>query len=85
MMKSILFCILLAGQAFFLTAYSMGASSPLLLGFVGIAALLGTPLAAIWFHGIWHERLLKAGKLVFPITFTIYLLGYYWTTLITLL
>lgn len=84
-MKSILLCIPLAALAAYVTAYSSPASMPLMLITLGIGALLGTAVASVWFHGKWHDRILKAGKVVLPATTAIYLLGYFWETLMVML
>jgi hypothetical protein len=85
MMKSILLFILLPGCSIYLTAYSNESVSGPILGTLYVAGLLGTIAASVWFQGPWQGRLLKAGQVVFPMTFTIYMLGYFFENLMLML
>ena len=84
--------MLLFGIAICLTAYSSGEINFLngntalfVFLFLLFVAVLGTLVASIWFKGSLKDNLLKAGKIVFPVTAIVFLLGYFYITLITIL
>ena len=80
-MKSLTLTILLFGISTFLTAYSSGQMNMPVLVVLTIIAILGTLATSIWFKGNLKDNLLKVGKIVFPITAIIFLLGYFYDTL----
>jgi len=80
-MKSVISFILLFGISAYLTAYSRGEINLFFLVVLLVIAILGTLATSIWFNGSFKDNLRKAGKIVFPITVTVFLLGYFYVTL----
>jgi hypothetical protein len=80
-MKSIILSILLFGFSAYLTTYSSGGGSVIVLVILFIVAFTGILIASIWFKGNFKEKLLKASKIILPLTATMFLLGYFYETL----
>jgi len=80
-MKSIILTILLLGISAYLIAFSSGSNSLLILLVLLGIAILGALFATIWFSGNFKEKLLKSLRIVFPVTFVVFLLGYFFDTL----
>jgi hypothetical protein len=85
-MKTIILTIFLLAIAIFLTFFSQGVTTSLfLLAVMIIVAIFGSVLLSIWFEGNFKSKFYKACKLVFPLTITIFLLGYFYKTFIVML
>ena len=80
-MKSIILTTFLFGITTFLTAYSNGQTTLLVLVVLLVIAIFGTLATSIWFKGNIKDNLLTAGKVAFPTTAAIFLVGYIFETL----
>jgi len=80
-MKSIIISILLFGIAICLTTYSHEYSSLIILIVLFTFTIAGTIFASVWIDGNYRMRLLSAGKIVFPLTASLFLLGYFYVIL----
>ncbi|KQS89837.1 hypothetical protein ASG21_12705 [Chryseobacterium sp. Leaf394] len=79
--KTIILSIILFGGASYLTIYSSGLDSGLVLGILFLIALLGTLAVSIWFKGNFKDNFFRAAKITFPMTAVIFILGYFYDTL----
>ena len=79
--KTIILSIILFGSASYLTIYSSGLASGLILGILFLIAILGTLAVSIWFNGSFKDNFFRAAKITFPMTAIIYILGYFYDTL----